>query len=169
MIYLTLLLLTIYLPDFDSGQSEETDLIFELQATGGTESNRDHSQPLKEKEKCQYKAITMQSSNWLLPCRFWDQTIGTVWGLRIWQPWPVYACWTFRKWGGRQSWSWCGGWVRRWWQQEEINKGKVQERQLKTWTQTDHSNSKYTSDSGNTLHYSHNYQVRCPWEWRQHY
>ena len=63
MIYLTLLLLTIYLPDFDCGRSEETDLIFEPQATGGTESNRDHSQPL-EKEKCQYKAVTMQSSSY---------------------------------------------------------------------------------------------------------
>ena len=50
MIYLTLLLLTIYLPDFNSGRSEETDPIFGLQATGGTESNRDHSQPLKDIE-----------------------------------------------------------------------------------------------------------------------
>ena len=70
MIYLTLLLLTIYLPDFDSGRSEETDPIFELQATGGTESNRDHSQPLKEKEKCQYKAVTMQSSSYHIKLTF---------------------------------------------------------------------------------------------------
>ena len=70
MIYLTLLLLTIYLPDFDSGRSEETDPVFELQATGGTESNRDHSQPLKEKEKCQYKAVTMQSSSYHIKLTF---------------------------------------------------------------------------------------------------
>jgi hypothetical protein len=63
-IYLTLLFLTIYLPDFDNSQSKETVPIFQPPATGG--SNK-ASHTLKDKEHRQYKGVNL--NNAVLPCK----------------------------------------------------------------------------------------------------
>jgi hypothetical protein len=65
-IYLTLLIFTNYLPDFDDSQSEKTVPIFQPQATGGS-NKASHTLKEKEPEHRQYKGVNSNYTT-VLPC-----------------------------------------------------------------------------------------------------